>query len=105
MARDDADAGAQPAVLGVRGELLAAGPILAPWPVAALAAARGRTAAASAGAAGAPRGAVRRALLLGRTRELGLDVAYGRGSEPHPCVEDRVAGLLALRGLGADGRP
>ena len=54
-----------------------------------------------AGAVAAARGA----LGLGRARQLGLDLAHGRRGEPDPCVEDGIAGLEPLGGLGADGGP
>ena len=47
----------------------------------------------------------RRARLLGWARKMALDLADGCGGEPHPRVEDGVAGLQALGGLCADGGP
>src|SRR4051794_868427 len=88
---DDPDLPAQRAVAPERGELIAAGRAVVARP--AVAPAVPATTAATAGP-----------VLAGRRGD-GLDGADRSGGEPHPGLEDRVAGLEALGALAADGRP
>src|SRR4051794_41193726 len=88
---DDPDLAAQRAVAPERGELLAPGRAVVARP--AVAAPLAATAPATAGP------------VLARGRGDGLDGADRSGGEPHPRLEDGVAGLEALGALAADGRP
>src|SRR4051794_13122961 len=88
---DDPDLAAQRAVAPERGELLAPGRAVVARP--AVAAPLAATAPATAGP------------ILARRRGDGLDGTDRSGGEPHPRLEDGVAGLEALGALAADGRP
>ena len=90
---DDADLPPQRPVAPERGELLAAGgPVVA------------RAAILATAAVAAPATAARAAVLARRLRD-GLDLADGGRGEPHPRLEDGIAGLQPLRALAAHGGP